>query len=301
MSSSFQLWSATPAAIAARGDLGCQDVGSVKLTHYPIAGVHRCCRGAPGTIRRVFTTDDRDRIRDRLVQMARDDPRIVAAALVGSLALGGGDRWSDLDLTFGLAREASMNEVLADWTDRMRREFDAAHLFDLPYLTTMYRVFLFPSNLQVDLSFTPGGEFGALGPKFELLFGTAVERAHFPKPTGDELFGWGAHHALRARFCIERGKLWQAEYWISALRDQALALACLGRGLPTSYARGFDELPADVLDRFADTLVGSMDRAELLRALARSVDSLLSESEQAPDLASKVEAQLRQLTSSSWP
>jgi hypothetical protein len=38
MSSSFQMWSATPAAIAARGDLGCQDVGSVKLTHYP-AGI----------------------------------------------------------------------------------------------------------------------------------------------------------------------------------------------------------------------------------------------------------------------
>jgi hypothetical protein len=37
MSSSFQMWSATPAAIAARGDLGCQDVGSVKLTHYPSA------------------------------------------------------------------------------------------------------------------------------------------------------------------------------------------------------------------------------------------------------------------------
>ncbi len=37
MSSSFQMWSATPAAIAARGDLGCQDVGSVKLTHYRLA------------------------------------------------------------------------------------------------------------------------------------------------------------------------------------------------------------------------------------------------------------------------
>jgi hypothetical protein len=34
MSSSFQMWSASPAAIAAWGDLRCQDVGSVKLTHY---------------------------------------------------------------------------------------------------------------------------------------------------------------------------------------------------------------------------------------------------------------------------
>ena len=47
MSSSFQMWSATPAAIAARGDLGCQDVGSVKLTHYPWAK-RRLPSGHPG-------------------------------------------------------------------------------------------------------------------------------------------------------------------------------------------------------------------------------------------------------------
>jgi hypothetical protein len=38
MSSSFQMWSATRAAIAAAGDLGCQAVGSVKLTHYQLTG-----------------------------------------------------------------------------------------------------------------------------------------------------------------------------------------------------------------------------------------------------------------------
>jgi hypothetical protein len=249
----------------------------------------------------VFTTEDRDRVRDRLVEMARSDPRIVSAALIGSLALGGGDRWSDLDLTFGLAQDASMNDLIADWTDRMRAEFDAAHLFDLPYLSTMYRVFLLPNDLQVDLSFTPGAEFGALGPKFELLFGTAVERAHFPVPSADDLFGLAAHHALRARFCIERGRLWQAEYWISGIRDQALALACLRRGLATSYGRGFDQLPADVRDRFDDALVRTVERAELLRALERAIDGLLGQSDQVGHLASKVGAQLRQLVSPTWP
>lgn len=33
---------------------------------------------------------------------AEEDERVVAAAAVGSLALNGGDRFSDLDLTFGI-------------------------------------------------------------------------------------------------------------------------------------------------------------------------------------------------------
>ena len=57
-------------------------------------------------------------------------------------------------------------------------EFDAVSLFDLPFLSTLYRVFLFPGSLQVDLSFTPGREFGALGPKFRLLFGSLARTQH---------------------------------------------------------------------------------------------------------------------------
>jgi hypothetical protein len=248
----------------------------------------------------VFTVEERDRVRERLVEWARDDPRIIAAALVGSLALGGGDRWSDLDLTFGLAHGADVADVLSDWTDRMEREFDAARLFDLPHLSTIYRVFLLPGDLQVDLSFTPGNGFGALGPKFELLFGMAVDRPQPPVPSAEDLFGWGVHHALRSRVCIERGKLWQAEYWISGVRDQALALACLRRGLPTSYGRGFDGLRPEVLDGFTVALVRSMDRQELLRALGGAIDCLLREADQTSQLAAKLEAQLRGLTSPAW-
>jgi hypothetical protein len=254
-----------------------------------------------GTIRPVFTVEERDRVRDRIVEMARQDHRVGSGALVGSLALGGGDAWSDLDLTFGLADDATIPEVLDDWTKQLEKEFQAAHLFDLPYQSTMYSVFLFPNDLQVDLSFTPGREFGAITPKFELLFGSAVKRPHIPAPSPRELFGWCAHHALRARFCIERGRLWHAEYWVSWLRDQALTLACLRFGLPTNYGRGFDDLPADVLDAMSGALVGSLDRPELLRALGAAVEGLLRESAQAPVLAAQLAAQLRRLASPSWP
>lgn len=248
----------------------------------------------------MFTIEERNRIRDRILAMAREDTRIVAGALIGSLAQGSGDQWSDLDLGFGVANGFSPADVLAEWTPRILREFDAVQLFDVPSLSTIYRVFLFPGYLQVDLSFTPASEFGARGPKFKVLFGSVVEQPHAAPPSAQHLFGLGLHHAVRARFCVERGRPWQAHYWIGGVRDSALSLACRRRGLEVSHGRGYDGLPAEVLNQFEDTLVRSLQKDQLLRALSRAIDGLLREADEVRELASKVEAQLRQLTSPSW-
>ena len=244
----------------------------------------------------MFSVEERDQIRDRVLELAASDKRIVAGAIVGSLAFNEGDRWSDLDLTFGVADEFSIFDVLEDWTRLIVEEFDAAHLFDLPSGASIYRVFLLPGCLQFDLSFTPASKFGASGPKFKLLFGNAVDKPYLSSPSVHELFGYAVHHALRARFCIERGRTWQAEYWISSLRDYALAIACHRHNLPVSYGRGFDQLPADVLKPFESALVSSLERDELLRALKAAIDGLLRESVEVQELATKVEPQLRQLT-----
>jgi hypothetical protein len=244
----------------------------------------------------VFTVEERNRVRDRMIEMGRADRRVVAAAVIGSSTGGGGDRWSDIDLGFGLAESITVTDVLTDWTSRLEKEFKAVHLFDLPYQSTVYRVFLFPGNLQVDLSFTPGREFGALGPKFSLLFGNAVEGSR-PKPASPRhLFGLAVHHLVRARFCIERGRFWQAEYWIGEARNQALSLACLRRGLQTSNGRGFDDLPPEILESFSGSLVGALSRGRLIEALARTVEGLLGNSEDVCNLALGLEPQLRELS-----
>lgn len=243
----------------------------------------------------MFSVNDRDRIRDYVLQLASSDERVVAGAVVGSLALGGGDRWSDLDLTFGVADNFSIFDVLEDLTLKVMKEFDAAHLFDLPSGPSIYRVFLMPGCLQFDLSFTPASKFGATGPKFKLLFGSAVEKPYNPTPSAHELFGYAVHHALRARFCIERGRYWQAEYWISALRDHALDLACRHRGLPAVNGRGFDDLPSEVRGFFQSALVTSLERDELMHALRAAIEGLLREADEVRGLATKVEPQLRLL------
>ncbi|MHB8732421.1 MAG: nucleotidyltransferase domain-containing protein [bacterium] len=247
----------------------------------------------------MYTAEQRDRIRDRILVMAREDPRIVAGALIGSAAHGPGDRWSDLDLGFGVGESSTPGEVLADWTPRLEQEWGAVHLFDLPSGAAIYRVFLFPGALQVDLSFAPAAAFGARGPKFMLLFGRAVEHPPAEPPSASHLFGLGVHHAVRARFCVERGRLWQAQHWIGEMREIGLTLACRRRGLPTAQGRGYDDLPAEVAAPFQATLVRSLGRTELLRALRAAIDGLLREADEARDLAAKVEGQLRELASGS--
>jgi hypothetical protein len=224
----------------------------------------------------MFTVEFRAQVRDALVEKARGDPRIESAAAVGGSAEGDGDRWSDLDLSFGVANNAR-DEVIADWTADVRGRFSAVTLFDLPVQSSVYRVFLLPGSLQVDLSFTPTSDFGALGPRFRLLFGSAVERKAPAAASPRDEFGLGAHHVVRARYCIHRGRLWQAEHWTSLVRDHALMLACRRLGLEAALGRGFDALPADLRNRAEGALVRSIDREEVLRALRQSTDLLLEE------------------------
>jgi hypothetical protein len=48
----------------------------------------------------------------RVLRLAEEDDRVVGGAAVGSLAVAGGDRFSDLDLTFGVAGHVPVTAVL---------------------------------------------------------------------------------------------------------------------------------------------------------------------------------------------
>jgi hypothetical protein len=236
-----------------------------------------------GGSRTVFTVEQRDALRDRLLRLAEGDERVVAGAAVGSLALGGGDRFSDLDLTFGIADHVPVADVLDDWTRTLIDELAAVHLADLARGPTTYRVFLLPDALQFDLSMTPAAQFRPAGPRFRLLFGEAAAGASAvpTPPVAGDLFGWGIIYALHARACIERGRVWQAEHYVGAVRDHALSLACLRQGLPAVQARGYDDLPAETLARFAGAHVGAAEPGALRAALAASVLALLREGTEA--------------------
>jgi len=244
----------------------------------------------------VYTIEERERLRETLVVTARADQRLSGAAITGSAALSADDRWSDLDLAFGVADPARLRDVLTDWTNVMYRDHGALHHVDVSFGAAIYRVFLLGSTLQVDLAFFPAAEFGATHPTFRLLFGTAVERAHVPPPTAALLIGWGWLYALHARSCIQRGRLWQGEYMVSGVRDHTLALAAIRHGLPADQGRGMDRLPRDVTAPLEEALVRALNAAELRRAFGAATDGLLAEIQHAdPELAERLRAPFLEL------
>jgi hypothetical protein len=244
----------------------------------------------------VFTPDERIRLREAIVAAAREDPRISGGALTGSAAASAEDRWSDIDLAFGLKPGTDMQAVLADFSKRMYERHHAVDHLDVPFARWIYRVFLMRSSLQVDLAFVPDDDFRARAPTFRLLFGEAREPQHAPPPDARQLIGYGWLYALHARSSIARGKLWQAEYMVSNVRDHVLALACVRLGLPAREGRGMDRLPRDVTERIAGALVQRIDAQELRRAARAAIEALVDEIRQVDvSLAVRLDDPLREL------
>ena len=226
-------------------------------------------------------------LRTSLIARAKEDKRLIGGAMTGSASVGKEDRWSDIDLAFGVT--GAMEPVVADWTRHMYDEHEAVAHLDVTSGPWLYRVFLLPTTLQVDLAFVPAAEFRARAPTFKLLFGEAAPPDHRPLPTVAELAGIGWLYALHVRSAIERQRPWQALHMLGRMRDHVLELACLRHGLPTSHARGADQLPADVLAALPDTIARDATLIELQRAFVATCGTLMSETRAAdPSLAERL-------------
>ncbi|HET7466161.1 MAG TPA: nucleotidyltransferase domain-containing protein [Candidatus Dormibacteraeota bacterium] len=246
----------------------------------------------------MFSPEERDRLREAIIAAARADGRITGAAITGSAALDlkNQDRWSDVDLFFGVGEADQITAVMADMTELMYREHGALHHFDVVAGPATYRVYLMSSTLQVDLAFTPASSFGAVTPTFQVLFGEPVERERYAPPPAMSQLDYAWLYAIHTRSSIARGKPWQAEYMVHTARDHVLAAACVRHGLNWREGRGMDGLPEEEKKHLEGALASSLEPAELRRALGEVVDCLISELRLAdPALAGRLEPALREI------
>ncbi len=229
----------------------------------------------------MFTAEERDHVRHHVLEMAKADPRVTAAAITGSLAFGPGDTWSDVDVAFGIVDGTPLEPVLEDWTKAIDQKFGVLDQFDSRAGSWMYRVFLLESGLRVDVGVTPAGTFGARGPNFRALYGTTHQLEPLPGPEPSSLIGRCWLYLLYTRSCIERQRPWQAVACISDIRAALIALACIRLGENPASGRDVDHLPTAVTYPLRDTLVCSLDEPELRRALTATTRCLIAELEHA--------------------
>ena len=150
----------------------------------------------------------------------------------------------------------------------------------------------------MDISFTPASDFGPRGPNWRTVFGETVEVSPSAPVASGDLVGWAWVYVRHVQTCIERGKPWQAEWALSGIRDNVLALASLRHGYVTRYAKGADLLPPELTAPLEAALVRSLDEAELRRALAAACDALADEVDRTdPELGKALRPMLSELVS----
>ena len=228
----------------------------------------------------MFGVGDRDKLRARLIDAARQDPHVDAAALLGSAARGDEDRWSDIDLALRLTAGVAAADVAYEWTSRLQQEEIVVDHLDVHASGALYRVFLLASTLQVDLSFWPHGSFVTGGAPIQLLFGQAPD-AEAPAVSEDPMnhvqMTW--LYALHVRSALARGRSWQAMWMLDGIRSRLISLYCQRHGLATYEGRGVDALPGPVRAELATTLTATIDHADLCHTFRVLVTLLLAETD----------------------
>ena len=225
----------------------------------------------------MFTDFERSALRDWLIALARTDAKVTAAAVLGSGADGRQDQWSDIDLALRLAPGQDPLGVADSWSARLSEGVQPVGQLDLWSNGALYRVFLLPGTLQLDLSFWPDDRFAAYGPQFRLIFGEANEAVRPEAPSASSVLGWAWLFALHARSSLARSRTLQAVYMINGIRDRVVQLACMRHGLPEAQGRGADDLPPGLKAALKATLPQTTEDAELHRSFGAVLELLVAE------------------------
>lgn len=96
-------------------------------------------------------------------------------------------------------------------------------------------------------------------------------------------------YALHVRSSLARGRMLQAEYMLSGMRNHVCELMCLRCGLNARHGRGLDDLPAAEQEKAESCVPRSLEPAELKRAFQNTMQLLL---EDIRDVDAELEAKL---------
>ena len=224
----------------------------------------------------IFTPEQREQLRSELVTAAKNDPNLFGAAHTGSAAGDRLDRWSDIDLALCLKPGAPRDQVIAEWSERLYRNGAVTHT-DVARGQTLFRVFLMGNTLQVDVAFWNAADFAPMGPNFRLIFGEPQPPRSAPQSEPQALIGMAWLYALHVRSSLARGRILQADYMLSGMRNHVFELMCLRCGVIAQQGRGLDDLPRCDRETASACIPTSLELSGMKQAFQRTVQALLAE------------------------
>jgi hypothetical protein len=236
----------------------------------------------------LFNSEYRKNTLSLVYEALKKDGRIIGALLVGSGAVGFRDEYSDLDLAV-VVEEDTVDVVYQEWEAKIIQLAPVIGHFKEPSIHLLG--FLLDGFLEFDISFQSASGLYAHTPHWRILFDKQGNIASLMKPREPESRELKADHEKRTSeswywviHCIssiERRQPLRSTFFIDTLRNEAIYMAGLNRGLRTgteSFLDDADQLPEAIKEVIKTAYPVSLLPRDLLTALKAAVKVYFSES-----------------------
>jgi hypothetical protein len=237
---------------------------------------------------KLFNSEYRQNALSLVYETLKKDGRIIGALLVGSGAVGFRDEYSDLDLAV-VVEGGTVDVVYQEWEAKIMQLVPVIEHFREPSIHLLG--FLLEGFLEFDISFqSPAGLYAHM-PHWRILFDKQGSMASLMKPREPESRYSKANHEKRTSeswygviHCIssiERHLPLRSTFFIDTLRNEAICMAGLNRGLRTgteSFLDDADQLPEAIKEVIKTAYPTGLLPRDLLTALKAAVEIYFSES-----------------------
>lgn len=216
-----------------------------------------------------MSADAHTRLIDRFTAACREDGRVVAAFLGGSLAAGAADEFSDLDL-YLITSEKDYQDFFGERRGFMQRLGDPVFCEDFSEFGFDMVLFIYAEGVYGELALAPASNFLQIhGGPYKVLVdkAQALRSVKFPYyfPPDEEkrrtlrhLIYWFWRDLLHCGKYLARGRVWTAAAYLEDLRRKVVKLSQMHADWQYG-AGGYDRvelvLPASWRARAAETFV----------------------------------------------
>ncbi len=228
---------------------------------------------------------------DRIVRLARIDPRLCGSLLLGAAAQDPADECDRIHLCMIVYNDHAVPDVFADWQRRLCAILPVLSVestADAPDRHTLS--LLLGGPVEIWLRFICASDLQAAGALWQVLFDrigdldwrmkvlwvkkTAARRV---VPEYEQRMASIKHRMFLAQAALENGRLWQAIIDIGDIRKQVIDLHGLRTGEDAIADRDIDNMEPPFLATLAPTVCTALTRAEAARALQAVIECFLAE------------------------
>lgn len=225
-----------------------------------------------------YTREDKEKIKQKILEIAKGHGEVCGVILVGSSANNKGDEYSDLDISIVVSEEGKTEEVWKKINAEVKTALKLVFLYENTYAENNYLSVTFMENfLEVDLGVISLDLLEARRPDWEIIFdrdGSVLKKMQeTSNPESDKIkfdeefinvnLTHALYHTRNFLVALRRGRLFRAMKEIEDFRNNLIDLVGDQEGLATKHYREVDKFAEDTKVDLAKCYAKSIDEKEI--------------------------------------